>query len=479
MPPCRAIRSMMLPLDAEPVVVHAVEIEARPAIADEHLDPVLVHLGVHVDLVAPECLAALTMASRAARTRADQRLGRCRSRRPRPPRPVRHARPRPRRRPWSAPPSGSCSAFSLAVQPGAQLPLLAPGELLDGLAGRRPGAGSAPGSAARSRAGGRPCRLGRRPGPSRPGPRSARCASGAATAPARRQAGQGQHGHGHHLGQLLRSGSAGRPPGRTPRRPGRDRRSPGPAPASRPGPRTAPARPGRRPRPATAAARLVSACRQTRAAPAQANATGQKSCWLSPEPLVCTIHSSPVPSATRASDRAPVDPARRGFVAAAADRAARRLQPGGGGRLGSRRQQQPERAVREHAEELDASAADEADPDHHDRPAEVPRQTGADATEEGALADPGGAGSVRLLPSAPGPVASPGAFRVSSVAAPMAGRSDGVGARRCAPKPVVDMMPHSLTPTGPQTSRVTPERTPRGVVRRRRRLPSVPAGARR
>ena len=45
----------------------------------------------------------------------------------------------------------------------------------------------------------------------------------------------------------------------------------------------------------------VSACRQTSAAPAQANATGQNSWELTPRPLLCTIHSSPVPSATSAS----------------------------------------------------------------------------------------------------------------------------------------------------------------------------------
>ena len=45
----------------------------------------------------------------------------------------------------------------------------------------------------------------------------------------------------------------------------------------------------------------VSACRQTRAAPAQAKATGQNNCWLIPRPLVCTIHNKPVPSAASAS----------------------------------------------------------------------------------------------------------------------------------------------------------------------------------
>ena len=45
----------------------------------------------------------------------------------------------------------------------------------------------------------------------------------------------------------------------------------------------------------------VSACRQTRAAPAQAKATGQNSCELMPSPLLCTIHSRPVPRAARAS----------------------------------------------------------------------------------------------------------------------------------------------------------------------------------
>ena len=59
---------------------------------------------------------------------------------------------------------------------------------------------------------------------------------------------------------------------------------------------------------------LVSACRHTRAAPAQAKATGQKRCWLSPQPLVCTSHSNPVARAARAS-RVPQSTRRFGLVA--------------------------------------------------------------------------------------------------------------------------------------------------------------------
>ena len=45
----------------------------------------------------------------------------------------------------------------------------------------------------------------------------------------------------------------------------------------------------------------LSACRQTRAAPAQAKATGQNSWLLMPSSVLCTIHSRPVPRAARAS----------------------------------------------------------------------------------------------------------------------------------------------------------------------------------
>jgi hypothetical protein len=45
----------------------------------------------------------------------------------------------------------------------------------------------------------------------------------------------------------------------------------------------------------------VSACRQTRAAPAQANATGQNICELTPNPLLWVIQSRPAPSAVSAS----------------------------------------------------------------------------------------------------------------------------------------------------------------------------------
>ena len=121
------------------------------------------------------------------------------------------------------------------------------------------------------------------------------------------ETGQGQGGHGHHLGQLVDLASAGRSRCRTPRRPGPARRSPGPGPASRPGRRTAPATRDRRPRPASASAGRVSACRQTSAAPAQAKATGQKSCELMPSPLLCTIQSSPAPEGDQREQHAPVD----------------------------------------------------------------------------------------------------------------------------------------------------------------------------
>ena len=54
-----------------------------------------------------------------------------------------------------------------------------------------------------------------------------------------------------------------------------------------------------------------SACRQTRAAPAHAKATGQNSRWLTPSPLTCTSQSSPVPNAVSATS-GPQSTRRRG-----------------------------------------------------------------------------------------------------------------------------------------------------------------------
>ena len=74
-PPCRSILPITLCRRAEPVVRHPVHVEALAAVPDEHLHPVAVHLDEHVDLAAPECLAAFTIDSRAARTIDDSRLG--------------------------------------------------------------------------------------------------------------------------------------------------------------------------------------------------------------------------------------------------------------------------------------------------------------------------------------------------------------------------------------------------------------------
>ena len=140
---------------------------------------------------------------------------------------------------------------------------------------------------------------------------------------------------------------------------------------------------------------LVSACRHTRAAPAQANATGQKQVLA--ESPAAGLHQPQQPGRQggQGEQGAPVDPSLR-LGRGPQTVATRRLQPGSGVlRLG--RQQQPQGSVRDRPEELDQQQADETDADHHHRPPEVPRQTGAHAAEDGPLRDPGRPGTGRLL----------------------------------------------------------------------------------
>ena len=102
----------------------------------------------------------------------------------------------------------------------------------------------------------------------------------------------------------------------------------------------------------------LSACRQTRAAPAQANATGQNSCELMPSPLLCMIHSRPAPRAVSASSM-PQSIRRFGRRWSRMPVRLADSRPGAfAGRL--RRHQQPERAVGEHADELEVIKATKA-----------------------------------------------------------------------------------------------------------------------
>ena len=90
------------------------------------------------------------------------------------------------------------------------------------------------------------------------------------------------------------------------------------------------------------------------AAPAQAKATGQKSCWLTPKPLVCTSHSRPLPKAQR-DEHPPVHaPPRPCRVAKSLP--AGRFKARSSGR-GLRWQQQPERTVGNDTEELEITSA--------------------------------------------------------------------------------------------------------------------------
>ena len=139
----------------------------------------------------------------------------------------------------------------------------------------------------------------------------------------------------------------------------------------------------------------VSACRQTSAAPAQAKATGRNSWERIPRPLLCMNQISPMPSAPSA--RAMPQSIRR--LAGAWSRMP--LRDRGfqtGSVLGGRGwHQQPERAVGDHADELEGHHGHEGDPHHHHRPAQMPGQSGADSAEPGALGDPGGPLLVRGL----------------------------------------------------------------------------------
>ena len=115
------------------------------------------------------------------------------------------------------------------------------------------------------------------------------------------------------------------------------------------------------------------------------------------EPPTAGLHQPQQPGAERGQRQqgAPVDPP-LGFGRGPQSVATGRLQSGGGLlRLG--RQQQPQGSVRDRPEELDEQQADEADPDHHHGPAQVPGQSGADATEDRPLGDPSRPGSGRLL----------------------------------------------------------------------------------
>ncbi len=137
----------------------------------------------------------------------------------------------------------------------------------------------------------------------------------------------------------------------------------------------------------------LSACRQTSAAPAQANATGQNSCWLIPSPLVCTIQSSPVPRAASASSM-PQSGRRAGLAVLRRPCRVAASRPGAwvGGCGGSSSHSAPYAIA---PEELDQQQPDETDPDHHHRPAQVPGQAGADTAEHRALGHPGGPWPVR------------------------------------------------------------------------------------
>ena len=95
----------------------------------------------------------------------------------------------------------------------------------------------------------------------------------------------------------------------------------------------------------------VSACRHTRAAPAQAKATGQNRCWLIPSRWSARSTASPMPSAARASS-VPQSSRRCGLAAVRIPLRLAASSPGADvGRLG--RHQQPQRPVRDRAEELD------------------------------------------------------------------------------------------------------------------------------
>ena len=129
-----------------------------------------------------------------------------------------------------------------------------------------------------------------------------------------REPGQRQQRHRQHLGQLAGAGSAGRPPGRTPRRPGRVRRSPAPAPASRRWRRRAPATT----LPPASARQLL--LRGRVGLPPDQSRTGagerhrpEEPLADSPSPLVWTSHSSPVPSAASAT-RVPQSTRRLGLA---------------------------------------------------------------------------------------------------------------------------------------------------------------------
>ena len=133
---------------------HGVGVEARAAIADEHLGPLVGHLRVDVD--PPRARELRRVEDRLAR-RGGERPA-CR----RPARGRRRRRPRPRRRGRSsisvaARTSAPCERVGrrglVGVEPRAQLALLAARELRDLARDRRRGAGSARASAGPSRAG--------------------------------------------------------------------------------------------------------------------------------------------------------------------------------------------------------------------------------------------------------------------------------------------------------------------------------------
>ena len=203
---------------------------------------------------------------------------------------------------------------------------------------------------------------------------------------------------------------------------------------------------------------LVSAWRQTRAAPAQAKATGQNRCWLRPQPLVCTSHSRPVARAARAS-MVPQSIRRFGLTAVRIPVRLAASRPGAVSSCsgGSSNHRAPYAIAPRNCTSSSPTnpirITITGQPRCRASPVQTPPRIAPSATRVARGRDG--------FSSAPGPAVSSGIPGVS-VGAPMAGRSEASG-WRCAPKPVVDMMTTASHSTGSQTSRVTPERTPTAV----------------
>ena len=307
-------------------------------------------------------------------------------------------------------------------------------------------------------------------GPDLVGPRLAQGRTGAVQ-PGRQHDGQtaeGQHRHGHHLGQFLEQVLLGddqteRPPDQTETDDDPDHRRP-----------AAPGHEGRQPDLATAFGPPPLLLARVGLPPDQRGAgAGERHRpeQLLAQPQPARLHHPQQPGAqgSQRDQRPPVDPPLR-LVPGPQPGAARRLQPGRGAlRLG--RQQQPERPVRDRPEELDQQQPDEADPDHHHRPPEMPRQPRADAAEDRPLRDPPGPRPEPASPSDPDPASE---VRVGTRgtlgSGPDGGRAGRARATR-APKPVVNMCTTASHSRARQTSGSPPNAPSKAATAVHRPLP--------